>query len=1529
MNTERLHLLIAEDEAAHIEAIRRAFETADAEVEIRAVGTLREFRACAQENPPDLALVDLNLPDGRAVEVLTHPPEDAPFPILVMTAYGTQQIVVEVMKAGALEYVVKSPEAFATLPHTVERALREWKLLQKHKQVANQVRFHAQLLDSVSESVVATDLEGRIVFWGRGAEKLYGYKAEEVLGQPYRNFAGPLEPPDEEIFRKDLIAAGSWRGEHIQRKNNGASFWTSTFISLVTDEHGHPTGFIGIDQDITGRKQTEEALRSSEEKYRQLVENAQESVYVVQRGRVVFANAMFATLAGLAPSEVLGVATEDFVAEEDRSMLREHHRQLIAGETAQTPLDVQVHPRKGAARWVSINAVRIAWQGQPATLNFATDITDRKQVETERQKLAAHETIILATIPDLIMEVDNDQVYTWANHAGLEFFGTDVVGRKAMDFFAGEQETLATVQPLFNGHEQVIYLESWQRRKDGEKRLLAWWCHTRKDPRGQVIGALSTARDITEQKQAEEALRQSEAKKRHLFETMAEGVFYQRADGVLTDVNTAALRMFGLSRNEFLNRTSLHSEWDVIREDGTPLPGPEHPSMQVLRTGQPLQNLVVGVLNPKTQVYTWVSASGIPEFRDGESTPFQVVVTMHDLTERKRAEEALRESEERYRTILNTTPDGIVILDTEGCTRMVSPAAAKMFGFDPKADLRGVQMADFIAPEDRERALANMALSFQGRLNGPIEYRARRVDGSFFDMEVNAETIRDADGKSAQMVAAVRDITDRKQRDAYRDTSREILRILNEPGSMPAAIQHMIAALKTRTGIDAVGIRLQEGEDFPYTAQQGFSPDFLRSENTLVARMPEGGVCRDKDGKVNLECTCGLVISGRPPSAHPLFTKGGSFWTNDSFPLLDLPADQDPRLHPRNQCMHHGYASMALVPIRAQNRIVGLIHLNDRRKGCFTPDAIEILESIAAQIGAALRRKQAEEKLRESEARLSSAQEMAHAGHWEYDIPSDTFTFNDNFYRIFRTTAEQVGGYQMSSAEYARRFCHPDDIALVGQEIQASNVSTDPNYSRQIEHRILYSDGTVGHIAVRFFVVKDPQGRTIKTRGVNQDITAYKQAEEALRASQQITEGIINTIPMRVFWKDKDLVFLGCNKAFARDAGFLDPKDLVGKNDSQMSWRAQAELYRADDRQVIESGRPKLFIEEPQTTPDGKTITLLTSKLPLRNAQGEITGVLGTYMDITERKQIEEKLRTTELRLREIATNIPGVVYQLTVNRKGFFEVPFMSAGYENLFERHLEGMDYAALWFDHMLADDQVLFRQSLAAAAKRMEQWTVEFRIATPDGRIKWVRGSANPQPLPTGGILWNGVLLDITERKQAEEKAEQEQALNKAIIESIPGTFYMLDETGKYVRWSAYQRDEIVGKPDDQVAQTNALSTIHPDDRAHVQSKIENVLKTGVEEVVEGRVLLRGGPKCQWLLMTGRQMVVAGHPFLVGIGIDITQRKQAEEQMAKQLDELRRWQTVTLGREGRIAELKREVNALAVRLGQSPPYPSVEEK
>ena len=139
----------------------------------------------------------------------------------------------------------------------------------ERKRGEERLRLHAQLLDSVRESVVASDLDGRILYWGRGAEQLYGFAAGEVMGKPYRDFAGAAAPPDEKAFRRELIEKGSWSGEHVQKNRRGETFWTSTFVSVVLDEQGNPAGFVGIDRNIDERKRAEEKREQLESRLAQ------------------------------------------------------------------------------------------------------------------------------------------------------------------------------------------------------------------------------------------------------------------------------------------------------------------------------------------------------------------------------------------------------------------------------------------------------------------------------------------------------------------------------------------------------------------------------------------------------------------------------------------------------------------------------------------------------------------------------------------------------------------------------------------------------------------------------------------------------------------------------------------------------------------------------------------------------------------------------------------------------------------------------------------------------------------------------------------------------------------------------------------------------------------------------------------------------------------------------------------------------------------------------------------------------------
>ncbi len=275
----------------------------------------------------------------------------------------------------------------------------------------------------------------------------------------------------------------------------------------------------------------------------------------------------------------------------------------------------------------------------------------------------------------------------------------------------------------------------------------------------------------------------------------------------------------------------------------------------------------------------------------------------------------------------------------------------------------------------------------------------------------------------------------------------------------------------------------------------------------------------------------------------------------------------------------------------------------------------------------ALRRsvRRATRSLRESEERYRELFENASDIIYTHDLAGNITSFNK--------AAERPTGYTIDEALKTNilSVCAPEYVDIVHQ-VMSRKIAEGGQTRYELE--IVGKNGHRIPLEVSTRMIYRG-GKPVGVQCIARDITERRRAEEALRASQKMIEEIINAIPVRVFWKDRNLIYLGCNTEFARDAGFTDPKDVIGKDDYQMGWREQAELYRADDRQVIESGGSKFLIEEPQRTSEGNTITLLTSKIPLRNSNGEISGMIGTYYDITDRKRAEAEKEKLQAQLQQ------------------------------------------------------------------------------------------------------------------------------------------------------------------------------------------------------------------------------------------------------------------------------------------------------
>ena len=422
----------------------------------------------------------------------------------------------------------------------------------------------------------------------------------------------------------------------------------------------------------------------------------------------------------------------------------------------------------------------------------------------------------------------------------------------------------------------------------------------------------------------------------------------------------------------------------------------------------------------------------------------------------------------------------------------------------------------------------------------------------------------------------------------------------------------------------------------------------------------------------------------------------------------------------------------------------------------------------------------------------------------------------NKFRLIFENSGEAIlltkqdGSIEVANPEACKIFNRtPEEICKIGSYGLVD--VNDPRLLPALEERkrigsfkgelkFVRKDGTsfTGELTSNVFKDFEYNERAIM---LIRDITKHKLAEEELRESNQLIEGIINSIPIRVFWKDKNLVYLGCNTIFAADAGFSNPQEIIGKDDFQMVWRDQAELYRNDDRSIIESGRPKLLIEEPQTTPEGKTITLLTSKIPLRNSKGEIIGLLGIYIDITERKLAEEKLQESEELFRLTAENLTDVIFDWDIkeNIDWYGDIDGITGYPPGGFPRTLEA------WAVIVHPDDKDRVMAALEEHLKGVATYLIEYRVRRRDGEWCWwsARGTVlrNDRGEPHKMI---GSITDITERRLAQEKLQESEEKYKTITQSTVDVIFISDEAGKLLfinesveRVLGYKVEEVIGK------------------------------------------------------------------------------------------------------------------------------------
>ena len=514
--------------------------------------------------------------------------------------------------------------------------------------------------------------------------------------------------------------------------------------------------------------------------------------------------------------------------------------------------------------------------------------------------------------------------------------------------------------------------------------------------------------------------------------------------------------------------------------------------------------------------------------------------------------------------------------------------------------------------------------------------------------------------------------------------------------------------------------------------------------------------------------------------------------------------------------------------------------------------------------------KRAEETQRESQrwqrAILDSIPDMA----WLKDKDSRYIAANEPLCKAFSIKLEDLVGrtdFDISPEDLAKKY-RADD-----KEVMKSGKR------KRVEEPWGKKDGKRIWIETIKTPICNDNGKVIGTSGIARDITVHMKTQEQLQAKTAILQNIISNIPFYVFWKDKNSVYLGCNDNFAKLAGIEKPDDIIGKSDCDLPWREEeSDFYRKIDKEVMTKVTPKLNIEESVHLPDGKVATVLTSKVPMQDANGEVIGVLGIFTDITERKKAEEALTKSKVQA-ERYLNIAKVMIAAVDANEKINMINKKGCEYLGYKERELIGKNWFNLLVPKRIRKDvRGVFNNLMAEKVKPVEVYENELVTKKGEERIFTFHNTI----LKDSGGKINGVLFsaeDITEHRQDVEALRESENKYRTLVENLPQKIFFKDGNSVYVscndnlaRDFKIKSEEVAGKTDYDLVPKELAEKYREDDK--------RIIESGKTEDIEEKYIRQGKERIIHTVKTPVKDERGNVTGILGIFWDITEHKKAEE-------------------------------------------------
>lgn len=915
---------------------------------------------------------------------------------------------------------------------------------------------YREILENASDIIYSHDLKGNFTSGNRAVGRLLGYEPSVVLSMNIRDV---VVPEDLSIAVNAVQAKLQGRSSpnpyqlSVRRKDGGIVQLEVSTRLIYRD--GVAVAVHGIARDISSRLRVESALRESESKFRAVAEAAPCAIIIYQGTTFKYVNPTTEEITGYSTRELLSVNQFwSLASPQYREMIRTRSAARLRGEVVPTRYEISIIRKDGQERWVDLTASNIQYEGESAALLMVFDITERKRAEEAVLKSEQLFRTVIESSSDIISIIDPDGTVRYKSPSVTRLLGyapSELVGLNGFDSIHPDDRKRAqqAFQHGFTDHHSPERIELRLQHKDGSWRVFEAASNLLYD-NGRPAGLLVSFRDMSERSQQQAELRASEERFRQLFERNLAGVYLSDLEGNLLDCNLSFANIYGFkTREEALACPA--SELHLASADRAEF-------IKRLRRSKSFTNLEICCVKQDGSNIWVLENVALLEGHEGE--PERIQGTLVEITERKHAEQALTESESKFRAVADTAASAIYIHNGKRFL-YVNRASQEISGYSAEELLNTIQPFQIVHPDDKAMVLARAQARTRGEKTiERYEYRILMKSGTVRTVDFSASTI--SFGGEIAILGTAFDITERK-------------RVEN----LQAALYRISDSANTVMDLNKF-----------FESIHGIVSELMYARNFYIALFDENTESISYPYFMD-------EMEARPEGSFPLAKGLTEFVLRTGNPVLIRPEDYD-QLLSRGEVTEIGAPCIDWLgaPLRFGSRSVGVIALQS-----YTPDVRyneqdrEVLHFVSQHLAAAIVRKRNEDALRESESRYRSLVQSAVYGIYRCDAQHNLLEVNPALAAMLQYESPE----QIMSLDLVRDvFSDADEFRRLAKLFKVSDTIENEEVKWKQKDRSLITVRLSGRKVIN---------RAGKTQGfemIAENVTERRALEEQLRQSQKM-----------------------------------------------------------------------------------------------------------------------------------------------------------------------------------------------------------------------------------------------------------------------------------------------------------------------------------------------------------------------------------------------------------------------------------------